>query len=597
MFRPTDRQSTFGSLSVLLSPQKIARLHNGHWAGAFREKALPVLLANEEAFRPLFCEDNGRPNKPVAALLGLLLLKEMFDLTDEVALDALEFHNAWQYALNVDPDDAHVCQKTLHNFRTRMSAAEQEGIATFSLLFDRMVQAIVADLGLKVGRQRLDSTHIRSNMAVLSRLGLFTQQLTAFLKKLGKQHPKLFAALPAGIIKRYIEREGYFADSPSSEGRRRLAQCAADLWRLVDRFRGHRSVSGMPSYLRLARLLKEQCVIEDGPPTDPDGDGPEGVPVRAKEPAVEKIPATSLQGSDEDATYGHKGKGYQVQVAETCAEENPVEVVTHVAVEGAHVSDQQATIPTIDALAERGCPVDVLLADTNYGSGQNLVDAAGRGVELLTPACGPEPAREPEMLLLEDFTFSADGSRLERCPAGEAPADQGVVIGRQRLAALGEGGGSAEDAANGAAAEEGAGLREDEGIACPPQVAVGGAADPARCRRFARMDADRCARCRHLACCVAQWDFTDETMVLSWTPAQAATAMSRRRERTPAFKTAYRLRSGIEGTNSEYKRGHGGGALRVRGSPAVRRTVHFKFMALNVKRWIGAARKAAKIAA
>lgn len=596
MFRLTDRQSTFGSLSVLLSPRKVARLENGHWAGVFREKALPVLLANEEAFRPLFCEDNGRPNKPVAALLGLLLLKEMFDLTDEAALDAFEFHNAWQYALDVEPDDAHVCQKTLHNFRTRMSAAEQEGVATFSLLFDRIVQAIVADLGLKVGRQRLDSTHIRSNMAVLSRLGLFGQQLTAFLKKLSKQHPRLFAALPAGIVKRYVEREGYFADSPSSEGRRRLAQCAADLWRVVDRFRGHRSVSGMPSYLRLVRLLDEQCVIEDGPPTDPDGDGPEGVPVRPKDPAVEKIPATSLQGSDEDATYGHKGKGYQVQVAETCAAENPVEVVTHIEVEGAHVSDQQATIPTIDALAERGCPPQVLLADTNYGSGQNLVDAAGRGVELLTPACGPEPGREPEMLLLEDFTFSADGSRLERCPAGEAPVDQGVAVGRRRLPVPGEGVGSALDAAKVAAAEGDGSLGEDEEIVSV-QDPAGGAAPPARSRRYARMDADRCARCRHLACCAARWDFADETMVLQWTPAQAATARSRRRERTPDFKTAYRLRSGIEATNSEYKRGYGGGALRVRGSPAVRRTVHFKFMALNVKRWMGAARKTTKTAA
>jgi hypothetical protein len=581
MFRPTDRQGTFGTLDVLLSPRKIARLQNGHWASAFREKALPVLLANEAAFRPLFCEDNGRPNKPVAALLGLLLLKEMFDCTDEVALDEFEFHNAWQYALEVDPDDAHVCQKTLHNFRTKMSAAEEAGTATFSLLFDQIVRAIVADLGLKVGRQRLDSTHIRSNMAVLSRLNLFTQQLTAFLKKLGKQHPKLFAALPAGMIKRYVEREGYFADSPSSEGRRRLAQCAADLWRLVDRFRGHRSVSGMPSYLRLVRLLNEQCVMEDGPTTDPDGDGPEGVPVRPKEPKVEQIPATSLQGSDEDATYGHKGKGYQVQVAETCADENVVEVVTHIEVEGAHASDQHAPIRIIDALAARDCKPDELLADTGYGRGQNLIDAAQRGVELLAPACGAEPERAPEMLLLEDFTFRADGARLECCPVGQAPVDQGVVLGRQRLPVLGDEGVFADEAATGAAAEQ----------------SVGGPEGAASSRRYARMDAKKCANCRHLPCCVAQWNATDETMVLQWTPAQAATAMSRRRERTAEFKTRYRRRSGIEGTNSEYKRRHGGGVLRVRGSPAVRRTVTFKFAALNVKRWIGAAQKMAKNAA
>jgi len=174
MFRRTDPQATFGSLSVLLSPEKIARLEKNHWAGSFRGKAFPVLLANEQTFRPLFCEDNGRPNKPVAATLGVLILKETFDLTDEAALDNFEFNASWQYALEVDPEEAHLCQKTLHNFRVKMSAAEEQGVLTYSALFDEIVRAIIQDQGLKVGKQRLDSTHIRSNMAVLTRLGLFT---------------------------------------------------------------------------------------------------------------------------------------------------------------------------------------------------------------------------------------------------------------------------------------------------------------------------------------------------------------------------------------------------------------------------------------
>ncbi|GAG22780.1 unnamed protein product, partial [marine sediment metagenome] len=45
MFRSTDPQSTFGSVNVLLSPEKIARLEKNHWAGGFRHKALAVLLA------------------------------------------------------------------------------------------------------------------------------------------------------------------------------------------------------------------------------------------------------------------------------------------------------------------------------------------------------------------------------------------------------------------------------------------------------------------------------------------------------------------------------------------------------------------------
>ena len=534
MFRRTDSQATFGSLNVLLSPQKIARLEKNHWAGGFRHKALPVLLANEQTFRPLFCEDNGRPNKPVAATLGVIILKETFDLTDEAALDNFEFNNAWQYALNVEPDEAHVCQKTLHNFRARMSAAEEEGTLTYSALFDQIVQAIIKDKGLKIGKQRLDSTHIRSNMAVLTRLGLFTHTITAFVKKLHKQHRRLFEALPRGVHERYIDREGYFADSPSSDGRRRLGQCAADVWRLVDRFRGHRSVKGMPSYLRLKRLLEEQCVIQDHDPTDPDGDGPEGVPVRPKDPKVEKIPPTSLQGSDDDATYGHKGKGYQTQVAETCDPENEIEVVTHVSVEGAHESDQHATIVVLDDLEQKDCKPDTLLTDTNYGRGQNIVDSAQRGVDLVSPSCGPKPKADECDFILDDFLFSSDGERIEHCPMGQEPSEQGVC---------------------------------------------------GKDRRYARMDAKRCGRCRWTGRCPARRDHRATMVTLTWSPSAGATSARRQRERTKEFKDSYRLRSGIEATNSEYKRFYGGGRLRVRGSPAVHRTVKFKFMALNIRRW------------
>jgi hypothetical protein len=360
------------------------------------------------------------------------------------------------------------------------------------------------------------------------------------VKKLHKQHPRLFEALPKGIRERYVDREGYFADSPSSDGRRRLAQCAADVWRLVDRFRGHRSVSGMPSYLRLKRLLEEQCVIEDNDPTDPDGDGPEGVPVRPKDPKAEKIPATSLQGSDDDATYGHKGKGYQAQVAETCDPGNEIEVVTHVSVEGAHESDQQATIPVLDDLESKGCKPETLLADTNYGSGQNIVDAAKRGVDLLSPSCGPKPKAEEGDFILDDFAFSSDGQRIEHCPMGQEPVEQG---------------------------------------------------DGGKHRRYARMDAKRCGRCSWPGNCPARRSGRATTVTLRWSPSAGATSARRHRERTKDFKDDYRLRSGIEATNSEYKRPYGGGRLRVRGSPAVARTVKFKFMALNISRWVKPARK------
>ena len=103
--------------------------------------------------------------------------------------------------------------------------------------------------------------------------------------------------------------------------------------------------------------------------------------------------------------------------------------------------------------------------------------------------------------------------------------------------------------------------------------------------------AERCVECLWFYRCPARWSERAQYMVLRWSPSEGATSARRRREQTKAFKNGYRLRSGIEATNSEYKRAYGGGRLRVRGSPAVTRTVKFKFMALNIRRWTKPARK------
>ena len=55
-----------------------------------------------------------------------------------------------------------------------------------------------------------------------------------------------------------------------------------------------------------------------------------------------------------EATYsGHKGKGYEVQVAETCHAENATQLITHVEVTPSSGSDTDVTVPLVDGLAER----------------------------------------------------------------------------------------------------------------------------------------------------------------------------------------------------------------------------------------------------
>ena len=56
-------------------------------------------------------------------------------------------------------------------------------------------------------------------------------------------------------------------------------------------------------------------------------------------------------------------------------------------------------------------------------------------------------------------------------------------------------------------------------------------------------------------------------------------------QQTTGWKDRYRIRSGIEGTNSELKRAHGIGRLRVRRLVKVCFAVACKVIACNIKRW------------
>jgi hypothetical protein len=61
-------------------------------------------------------------------------------------------------------------------------------------------------------------------------------------------------------------------------------------------------------------------------------------------------------------------------------------------------------------------------------------------------------------------------------------------------------------------------------------------------------------------------------------------------QQTAEWKDRYKIRSGIEATNSELKRAHGIGRLRVRRIAKVCFVVACKLIACNIKRWAKAMR-------
>ena len=496
-----------------MDPVKRARLERT-WAHQYRNHALPLI--DEMRFAKYFDPENGRPNKSVRLVVSVLVLKEVFNLTDVEALEQLEWNAAWHYALDVTPEEAHACQKTLHNYRTLL-AGDDEGAG----LFESTTARLIESAGLRTERQRLDSTHIVSNIRLLTRLGLFVETITQFLKALRKEHPRLCNRVAEQLRQRYLDREGYFADARGSEAPRRLEQAALDLHQLVQEFSGHKLVATMESFALLMRLYEEQCL-------PPKSEHPKRIELN------DKPSSSSLQSpSDPDVTYGHKGKGYEAQLSETCDEDNPFEAVTAVDVHGANESDQQQVKPMLEQ-TERTCgsAPDEMYADANYASGDNIVMAReDHGTELKAPIGSKESSK---YIPVGDFEFNEEGTEVLQCPMAQVP------------------------------------VRHQPSRSGKAVLAVFSAA--------------QCKRCKLRHVCPTQK--RRDGRHLRITKDDVAVARRRQEQETEAFKQSYRIRSGIEATNSEAKRRHGLGKLRVRGRPRVGLSVRLKMIGLNVKRYV-----------
>lgn len=133
---------------------------------------------------------------------------------DEQLLDQLEYNLQWQYALGIDSSMAHTCQKTLHNFRKPLMAnnrAQKE--------FEKVTLSLAKADGVGLSRQRLDSTHVLSNIAVLTRLGLFVETVTHFLRELRREDPDAFDSLDQGYARRYLDRDAWNTSATPSASR------------------------------------------------------------------------------------------------------------------------------------------------------------------------------------------------------------------------------------------------------------------------------------------------------------------------------------------------------------------------------------------
>ena len=195
MYKQTNPQQKLFSVDSQLSPTLRNRLQTS-WADLFRKEVLPILFKNEDEYAILYGK-TGRPNFSVARLVGLCLLQEFNNFSDQQALDAYGFDIRWRYALDVSDDEDYLSRRSLVEFRHRLAEKDPE-MNLIRSIFDNIRNSAIKKLGLSACDQRLDSTHIISNIHTKSRLDLFSKTLSLFLKSLPKNK---FSRIPQAIQK------------------------------------------------------------------------------------------------------------------------------------------------------------------------------------------------------------------------------------------------------------------------------------------------------------------------------------------------------------------------------------------------------------
>lgn len=131
------------------------------------------LFIDEERFRVLYSDNKAsRLSNPVNVYFGLLILKEIFNQSDEKVLDSLMFDIRYQYALRtISFKEQPVSKNRLTNFRVALYRYHEEhGVDLIKKEIESHSKQFSKMLNIDGKTIRMDSLMISSSCRKLSRL-------------------------------------------------------------------------------------------------------------------------------------------------------------------------------------------------------------------------------------------------------------------------------------------------------------------------------------------------------------------------------------------------------------------------------------------
>lgn len=243
-----------------LTPREQKVLENS-WAKPFAEEIFPAI--DEERFSVLYSSKASRPNAPVNVIVGALILKELFDLSDSEIVENLMLDLRYQYALHTTSfSEQPLSESTLSRFRRR--CYEYESTTGIDLYHDCVqdLSGKLIDFSKVSGQIRdLDPEKLDENIRMQSRAELIYSCIAKLVKYLSSHDEHL---LPEEM-KHYLDSSDFgrkFYYGRSSAAPKTLEQLFADADLLIHLCGS--DYDDVTEYELLVRCLSEQTQLVNG---------------------------------------------------------------------------------------------------------------------------------------------------------------------------------------------------------------------------------------------------------------------------------------------------------------------------------------------
>jgi len=491
----------------------------------------PVLEERSSELDVMYAPIMGRPELSPTLLVGITLLQIMEKIADREAVNLCRYDFRWRLALNITDDEIKINASTLSVFRGRLAKNEKS-----RMVLDAALESMRRTGYLKRnGAVRIDSTHVLGCLARLSRLECARETLRLtldFLKEFGGA-----SAWDPWVASQEDEsRQLNKGSLEKAQLERHMLQTGADIRDVLakaDRL-GIVVAESQPVSL-LRRVFNENFEVTETDTLIQLESQPSGAVCNPHDPEA--------QWSTKKAIGKAGWIGWKTQVCETipvtlCAKGEPTTaVITAVVTQPAITSDHGSLTPVMEVHVFNGQDEpEIVNTDAGYISGTELVRAEEKGFEL----CGPAPA--PPYSGGDRFgtdSFNVDlSTRTAICPAKKVSSACSKITEKR---------------------------------------------DNRTYYYFEWAKAD-CVACPLRDKCVSKKNKLAQRTIQVGEFHEYVQAR-RNLCKTPEYQQRMHMRSAIEGTNSELKRGYDLGHARYRGLKRTDIQMQYTAAACNIRRW------------